>query len=472
MKKFLLTLLGFLLINATAYSQDEIDEVDASEMSEETDREANDTQKASINPYRLGNGIRLIAGNGNNLVLSGLVQTTASTKKYGDIDKHYNRFRVRRARVRLDGTALGSKIRYRVGLDLVKGSETDDDGAGSLLQDAWIGYRPWGDNRMQISFGQRSTPTDNIELSMSSHTLSFVERSRITSVFATIREIGFFVESSLRLGHTQGILRPSIAITDGDGPISGGKRYGGLKYGARINYLPFGTFRNYGQTRESDMVYEFTPKLNIGVAYSYNQGVSDRRGGRASGDILYMDAKDHYKLPDMGKLVADINFKYAGFSFIAEFAKTWGYVSDKITQRVRTAGTTTTDFAFERTIIDAAGNQTTQTVQDKESYIKNRMLLGWGLNIQMGYMFRSLWSIDARYTHIQADDVSFLNNDLYFNRPDYVDLGISKYLTHSYASKLQLTVGWGNPDGQCRTPDSRYYSGNEWNVDLMFQLKF
>ena len=461
MKKYLITLLGVALFAMPAYCQEDVEETDGTEISEEVDTDDGDVQTSHLSRYRFGNGLRFVSGNGNNLAISGLVQTTASTRHYGDVDENYNRFRVRRARLRFDGTSMGGTLLYRVGLDMVKGSETDDDGAGSMLQDAWIAYRPWGDRRLQVSFGQRSTPTDNLELSMSSHTLSFVERSKITSVFSTIREVGLFVESSHKVGKTGGVIRPAIAITDGDGPISGGKRYGGLKYGARVNYLPFGTFRNYGQSRESDMVYEFTPKLCLGLSYSYTDGTSDRRGGRSSGDILYMNDKDRYELPDMGKFLADINFKYAGFSCLVEFAKNWAYVSDKITKRVRNAGTVATDFAVDGL-----------TGDHPVEYIKNRMLLGWGLNMQMGYMFRSLWSVDARYTHIGADEYSYLNNDLYYNRPDYADIAVTKYLTRSYGSKVQLTVGWTKPKGQCRTPDSHYYSGNEWNVDLMYQLKF
>ena len=93
-------------------------------------------------------------------------------------------------------------------------------------------------------------------------------------------------------------------------------------------------------------------------------------------------------------------------------------------------------------------------------------------NIQAGYMFRSLWSIDARYTHIEADKYSYLNNDLYFNRPDFADLSLTRYLTRSYASKIQLTIGWTHTKGQCRTPDSKYHEGSEWNAIMMYQFKF
>lgn len=454
-------MIALMLICLPSYSQEELDDMDMSEEMEAIDSDEDEGLTSYIGHYRLGDGINLISPNGGNLNISGLVQATANVRKYKDVNKTYNRFRIRRARLRFNGIALHGKLRYRLALDMVKGSETETEGAGSMLHDAFVGYRPWGDNRLQISFGQRSTPTDNIELTMASHTLSFVERSKITSVFSTIREIGLFVDASRKLSFLPGVIRPSIAITDGDGPVSGKKRYEGLKYGARINYLPFGTFRRYGQSREGDMAYEFTPKLCVGVAYSYATGVSDRRGGRSSGDILYMNDKKRYELPDVGKFVADINFKYCGFSALAEFAKTWGYVPNEITARVRNDGSTATDFKVEGLKGD-----------HPEEYIKAKMLLGWGVNVQMGYMFRNLWSIDARYTHIGADKYSFLNNDLYYNRPDYADVGITKYLTRNYASKIQLTVGWTRPKGEGRTPDGRNHSGNEWSADLMYQLKF
>ncbi len=456
-----LTLTTMLLVACcpSVLAQEDTDEMETNDEVEKIEGAETEGSKVHVSHYQLGNGLRIIDSGGSNLTLSGLVQMTASTRHFEGVDQLYSRFRIRRARMILDGTSFRNRLRYRLGLDMVQGSETDDTGAGSMLHDAWIAYRPWGDNRLQVTIGQYATPTDNIELSMASHTLAFVERSKITSVFSTIREVGIFVSGSYKVGHTQGVIRPSVAITDGDGPVNGGKRYGGLKYGGRINYLPFGTFRTYGQGREGDMAYEFTPKLCIGVAYSYNQGVSDRRGGRSSGDMLYLDSRDRYCLPDMSKLVADINFKYQGWSVLAEFAKSWALVPDDITQRVRTAGTATTDFAVDG-------------VQDVDAYIRNRMMLGWGFNIQAGYMFRNLWSVDARYTRIESDKYSYLQNTLYYNRPDYVDFSVSRYLDRNYASKVQLTVGWVGSNGENRTPDSKNFNGSEWNASMMVQFKF
>lgn len=455
--KYYLILFISIFFTFPTLAQDE--ESDASDMVEELDEKGvTPEQEIALYRYKIGDGLRFTTKGGNKLIVSGMVQTSAENRHYEDVDKQYNRFRVRRARVRFDGEAFHKKLRFRLGLDLVKGSETDDE-SGSMLMDAWIGYRPWGNNKFILSFGQRATPTDNLELQMSSQTLQFVERSKITSAFSTIRELGVFVENSFRVG-SSGFLRPSLAITDGAGPITDGKRYGGLKYGARINYLPFGAFRSMGGSREGDVAYELSPKLSIGVAYSYTDGTSDRRGGRSNGDILYMNDKDRIELPDYGKLIADLHFKYRGFSILGEFAKTWGYVPSSITKRVRNDGTTTSTFEVDGE-------------QNIEAYIKNRMMLGWGYNIQTGYMSRSLWSIDMRYTRLAPDKYSYMNNNLYFNRHHFYDFSISKYLTRNYAAKVQLTIGLARSNGENRTPDNAHtYDGNEWIGNLMFQFKF
>ena len=100
-------------------------------------------------------------------------------------------------------------------------------------------------------------------------------------------------------------------------------------------------------------------------------------------------------------------------------------------------------------------------------------MLGEGYNIQAGYMWRSLWSFDIRYTHLSPDKYSYMNNDLYYNRKNFYDFSVSKYLTRNYAAKIQLTVGMSRSNGENRTPDSFYtYTGNEWTGSLLFQLKF
>jgi hypothetical protein len=105
-------------------------------------------------------------------------------------------------------------------------------------------------------------------------------------------------------------------------------------------------------------------------------------------------------------------------------------------------------------------------VQDVENYVKGRLMLGEGYNIQMGYIFKSGYSIDARYTHLRADQHSFLNNPTFYSRPNYYTLGISKFLDRNYGAKIQTSITYvegvninnnlGNPIG-----------GNEWIARVM-----
>ncbi len=449
---FIISLFMCLIpLYSIAQTDDDIDVLDEPEELVQTNT------SVGLNRYTLGNGITFVSKTDSyRLNMSGYVQLSGIGTMYSGDDELYTRFRVRRARIRMNGRAFNDKIRYRLGLDMVKGSETDGD--GSMLSDAWIQYRPWGNGKLAITMGQRATPTDNRELLTSTYTLQLVERSKLSSVFGTIREVGVFAEGSYKIG-TKSYLRPSLAITDGSGSITLNKRYGGFKYGARINYLPFGLFRMAGEGREGDMVYELSPKLVIGAAYSYSDGTSDRRGGRDNGSILYMNDKNRIDLPDMAKFTADFMFKYHGWSLMGEYVKTWGYVSSSITKRVRNDGSTTTDFKIDG-------------VQNVRDYILNRMMIGSGFNIQGGYMFRSLWSIDGRYTHLMPDQYSYMNNDLYFNRNNIYDIGVTKYLTKSYAAKIQATVSFAKADGTARKFNGETFTGWEKNFMLLFQLAF
>ncbi|MGL5317269.1 MAG: porin [Bacteroidales bacterium] len=457
---FLMGMMLFLSTPLTVFAQtDEDVEVETDDTYEGEQEVVKVKAPFQLGYYSLGNGISFGSTSGSYaLSLSGYVQSSFQSQMYPGDDQLYNRFRVRRARVRLNGSAMNSKIRYRLGLDMVKGSETDADGAGSLLSDAWVAYHPWGNNKLSFSIGQRSTPTDNRELQMSSSTLQLVDRSKLSSMFGTIREVGIFASGTYKVG-TGSYLRPSIAITDGDGPIGGNTRYGGLKYGGRLNYLPFGLFRLAGETRQGDLAYEIKPKLSIGVAYSYNDGVSDRRGGRGSGEIMYQNEDRQVELPDLSKFTADFLFKYRGFSLLGEYVKTWGHVPDAIKYRVRTDGSVSTDFT-----IDGENNKT--------NYILNRMMIGSAFNIQGGYFFRKYWSVDARYTHVMPEKYSFMNNDLYFNRSDFYDFSVSKYLTKSYSTKIQANVGFSKTNGTIRKPNGETCSGWEKSFTLLFQLAF
>lgn len=402
--------------------------------------------------YTLGEGITATGNDGGySINLTGFIQPQLDTRFYeGDDNETNNRFRLRRSRLRLSGTAFEGKISYRVTGDFSASLGGED--TNSILQDAFISYSP--NSNLSFTVGQRSVGTDSREMGISSNALAFVDRSTLGTIFSTIRETGVFIDGTLKVGK-RSFLEPTLILTDGDGSFTRGTRYGGLKYGGRINYLPFGKFREAGKFKGADLVREMTPKLSIGGAFSYNDGTSDRRGGRSTGDILYMDADQNYSLPSYSKLVADFLFKYKGFSLLGEYAKTWASVPSDIYYRVRTDGTLATTF-------DGG----------VESYIKQRMLLGEGYNIEGTYTFPSLYLVGFRYTHLKPDTDSYMNNTLYFNRNNFYEITAAKFLTRSQAVKVQASYIFVDAGPDSRDVSGYAMVGNENRFQLIMQITF
>jgi hypothetical protein len=385
----------------------------------------NINSQSSLNSYSFGEGISFTADNGSMIKLSGYAQPHVEIKNYNDLEENSssNRFRLRRLRLRFDGQASNPKFAYRFQVDLSGSSETGE-ATGDFLLDAYVSYDIT--NRIKVIFGQRSTYTDNRELFMNSNSLQLVERSRLTSAFSSIREFGLFLSGNFRLNGQGSYLRPYFVLTNGDGINNFDKDLGGLKIGGRIDFLPFGLFTNKGQFRQIDVMRELTPKFVIGVNFSHNSGMSSRRG-RNSGSILYLNELGQQSLPDYTKYGIDFLFKYNGFSALGEYVKSSSTVPTDIIERVRNDGSTSSSFLVNG-------------VQDIESYVNGRMMLGEAYNIQMGYLFKSGITIDSRYTHLKADDNSFLNNATFYNRPNYYTLGIGKLLGRNYGAKIQGSI--------------------------------
>ena len=414
------------------------------------------SQSLSLESYNFGEGLRFNDESGYSIRLTGYAQPMIDLKNYTDIEEKSStsRYRIRRLRLRVDGKSKNQKFGYRFQADLSGTSETGED-TGDYLLDAYVSYAVT--NRISILFGQRATYTDNRELFMNSNSLQLVERSRLTSAFASIREFGLFISGRLRAGRGA-YLRPYFVLTNGDGINVFDKDHGGLKIGGRLDYLPFGLFTNLGQFRQIDVMREQAPKLVLGVHFSHNSGMSSRRG-RASGAIIYLDENDQESLPDYTKYGIDFLFKYKGFSALGEYIKSTAIVPDDITQRVRNDGSISESF-----LVDG--------LQNVDGYVKGRMMLGQAYNIQMGYLFKSGYSVDTRYTHLKADENSFLNNATFYNRPNYYTIGVGKLLAKNYGAKIQASITY--VDGSLGINDTQGspIQGNEWLTRIITTISF
>ena len=419
------------------------------------------SQSLSLESYNFGEGLRFNDESGYSIRLTGYAQPMIDLKNYTDVEENSStsRYRIRRLRLRVDGKSKNQKFGYRFQADLSGTSETGED-TGDYLLDAYVSYAVT--NRISILFGQRATYTDNRELFMNSNSLQLVERSRLTSAFASIREFGLFISGRLRAGKGS-YLRPYFVLTNGDGINVFDKDRGGLKIGGRLDYLPFGLFTNLGQFRQIDVMREQAPKLVLGVHFSHNSGMSSRRG-RASGAIIYLDENDQESLPDYTKYGIDFLFKYKGFSALGEYIKSTAVVPDDITQRIRNNGTVSSDF---NGILPGNGD-----LNDMLNYVKGRMMLGQAYNIQMGYLFKSGFSVDTRYTHLKADENSFLNNATFYNRPNYYTIGVGKLLAKNYGAKIQASITY--VDGSLGINDTQGspIQGNEWLTRIITTISF
>ncbi|MEM6262733.1 MAG: porin [Bacteroidota bacterium] len=413
-------------------------------------------QSLRLHSYTPGEGLTFSSENDYQMTLRGYLQPYFEVKKYTDTNDPdlYPRFRMRRLRLRLTGNAPRQRIDYRFQIDLSGTSEVGE-GESDFLLDAWVAYQVT--KRIKISFGQRATPTDNRELTMGSQALQLVERSRVTSAFASIREFGLFAQGTFRTWKGS-YIRPYLTLTNGDGLNAFREDYGGLKVGGRLDFLPFGLFTNFGQFRQADVMRERTPKLVFGGNMSFNRGMSSRRG-RASGTILYLNDLNEESLPDYLKYGIDFLFKYRGFSALGEFVGSQAFVPDDITQRIRNNGTISPNFLVEGE-------------QDVENYVKGRMMLGTGFNLQMGYLFKNRISVDARYTHLNADQHSFLNNGTFYNRPNYYTMGCSYYLIKGYGAKIQASFTLVDAADGSNDINSNPIEGNEWIGRLMASFAF
>ena len=379
-------------------------------------------QDVEMQSYTFGEGLRFVGESGYNVRITGYAQPMSELKSINSEESNSSRYRMRRVRLRMDGQSSNERFKYRFQVDLSGVSEIGESDEDPLL-DAYVDYALT--NRISVKFGQRSTYTDNRELFMNSNSLQLVERSRLTSAFSSIREFGLFISGRFRAGRGS-YLRPHFVLTNGDGKNVYSRDRGGLKIGGRVDYLPFGLFTNMGQFRQIDVMREQVPKLVVGVHYSKNNGMSSRRG-RYSGRIIYLNANDQESLPDYTKYGVDFLFKYKGFSALGEYIKSTAEVPSDITQRIRNNGSISESFLVNE-------------VQDVDSYVKGRMMLGSAYNIQMGYLFKNGFSVDSRYTHLIADENSFLNNETFYNRPNYYTLGVSKLLGRNYGFKVQASV--------------------------------
>ncbi len=353
---------------------------------------------------KFGSGIRFVAADS-----SGSIQMNARIQNLfiaeqalgEDFDPALNAL-TRRARLKFGGFAFDPRFTYKIEIGLSnRDTRYRDDGSlvgntARLVMDAVVKYEFLKGH--QIWFGQTKLP-GNRERVISSQKLQFVDRSLLNSRFNIDRDFGVQFRHKFKLGDARLIFAEAISLGEGRNYIN--TDAGGLEYTGRVEFLPMGSFTSKGDYVSSDLSREETPKLSIGVTGDYNVGAI--RSGGQLGKIL-IDTTGAYVESDLLSLMADMMFKYKGWSVLIETA-----------YRESSLG----DFR------DANGNAYRQ---------------GFAYSGQAGYLFENNLELAGRYTRTMK--LSGLASDV--GNVEQYTLGLSRYfLGHNVKVQTDLTYERG-----------------------------
>ncbi|MBL7952980.1 MAG: porin [Flavobacteriales bacterium] len=321
--------------------------------------------------------------------------------------------RVRRLRLRLDGFVKNDRIRYYIQLNFSRADlELENDVIAQPVRDAMVFYH--FNKRLYIGIGQAKLP-GNRERVISSGNLQFPDRSIANSAFTLDRDFGLFGYWTIPAGKQEVQIKGALSTGDGRGALPANE---GMCYTGRLEWLPFGTFKNKGDYSEGDLEFEEKPRLSLGTTYAHNDRAV-RTGGQLGLEL--------FAPRDMTTFVADAMLKYKGWALLAEY--------------------------FDR---DSEGAITT----DEDGSVRY-ITTGTGVNVQFSKCLRSNYEFALRYTKVDpAKQITTFRK-----RTEETLLGASKYL-NGHRIKLQAYTGYRWTEGRMGLD----HPGNNWTV--LFQVEF
>ena len=321
--------------------------------------------------------------------------------------------RVRRLRLRFDGYVINPRFQYYIQLAFSKADlNLEDDDKAQPVRDAIL-YYTFNDN-FYIGFGQSKLPGNRQRVN-SSGNLQFADRSIVNSMLTLDRDFGFFGYYTFRM--PESLLMLKGAVTSGDGRNASAIN-NGLAYTGRMEYLPFGAFKNSGDYSEGDLEFEETPKLSVGAAYSKNFKAT-KTGGQLGEEL--------YGTRDLTSVIFDAIFKYRGWTASSE------YISRNTDNPI-----------------------TTNRLGDIR-----HVVTGYGINTQLSKMLSSKTEVAVRYAFVDPKEEIEMVQD----RIDEALVGATRYL-NGHRIKIQGNIGYRWLEGN----QSWEHPGNNWTG--MVQVEF
>jgi len=362
------------------------------------------TNAQETNAPKFGKGLFNLIGQDSTWTMKvGLRFQTLATSKWdvnNGLSNPESSMLIRRSRLKFDGFAFSPKLKYKVELGL---SNRDQSGASEYTSNAprYIldAVLKWNfSGNFVLWFGQTKLP-GNRERVISSANLQQVDRSLLNSRFTIDRDMGVQLRHHFNLTDTF-LVKEIFSIAQGEGRNITTGNLGGHQYTTRVELFPFGDFKSKGDYKGSDLKFEPSPKLSLGVAYDFNNNASKTRSNQGS----YMTNDTGFYSTNISTLFLDAMYKHQGFSLMAEYAN-------------RTA-----DDAFAK---NSDGSLTGDEVQ-----------VGTGLNIQTGYLVSKTVELSGRYTNISLDkEITGKGSENQYT------LGLSKYIA-GHSLKVQTDLSY------------------------------
>ena len=360
------------------------------------------TQESERNnaSFSLGDGISFSFNEGDyEFNIYGFIKPTYiynDEKIYSDDGEYSNvfrQFKSQNSNLFFTGFAKDEKLSFTIQMDY---------SSSNPLVEAFIGYH--FNEKTSLYFGQMQVNHNNLEMTHNEDRLRFTNRGILSRTYSVDgEEFGIFFETSFGKSI---IIKPTFAVTSGDGKNSFGddsrdSDKGGVKFGSRINILPFGDFSIGNRLSTIDLIGEEKLKVQIGFAYSKNMGASNQVGDGHGDFILYDNSGDEL-FPDYSQLFFDLNLKYKGFSLVLEYADAFASGLDQIY---------TDPNAFNLLI---------------PKQISEYLVVGDSQGIQFGYFTKNGISIDFIYENLNPEFDSFESSVL--RKSSNMGVGLSKYL--------------------------------------------
>ena len=388
--------------------------------------------------FSLGDGISFSFNEGDyEFNIYGFIKPTYiynDEKNYtadGEYSNVFRQFKSQNSNLFFTGFAKDEKLSFTIQMDY---------SSSNPLVEAFIGYHL--NEKTTLYFGQMQVSHNNLEMVHNEDQLRFTNRGILSQTYTENgEEFGLFFETSFG---NQFVINPTFAVTSGDGRNSFGEDSrdsdkGGVKFGSRINILPFGDFSIGNRLSTVDLMHEEKPKVQIGVAYSKNMGASNQVGDGHGDFILYDNSGDEL-FPDYSQLFFDLNLKYKGFSLVLEYADAFASGLDQIY---------TDPNAFNLLI---------------PQQISEYLVVGDSQGIQFGYFTKNGISVDFIYESLNPEFDSYESSVL--RKSSNMGVGISKYLAGNNL-KIQASLFKTAYENLNNLDDDEFMSGS-----FMVQIAF